>query len=45
MREIDAQRITDEVKRLCMEANYDIPEDVLELLREVKEKEESPAGK
>jgi len=45
MRSIDVQRITPEVKRLCMEANYDIPEDVLELLKEAQEKEESPAGK
>ena len=45
MREVDVQKITAEVKKLCMEANYDIPQDVLEFLKEAREKEESPVGK
>jgi len=45
MRNIDVQRITDEVKRLCMEANYNIPQDVMDVLRRAQAKEESPAGK
>ena len=45
MRSIDVQRIKDEVKVLCMEANYDIPQDVMNVLKKAQEKEESPTGK
>jgi fumarate hydratase subunit alpha len=40
MREIDASLITKEVKRLVMEANFFLPEDVLNKLKEAKEGEE-----
>ncbi|MCL4534508.1 MAG: fumarate hydratase [Bacteroidetes bacterium] len=45
MREIDAQAITAEVARLCVEANYFLTEDVWEALRRSLEVEESPEGK
>jgi len=45
MREIQAQEITKTVSRLCQEANYFLPEDVLSALRRAKETEESPVGK
>lgn len=40
MREIDVSLITKEVKRLCMEANYFLPEDVLEALKKSQSEEE-----
>ena len=44
MREIEASYISEKVKELCMEANYDLPEDVLLAFQEAKEAEESPLG-
>lgn len=40
MRQIDAGLITKEVKRLAMEANYFLPEDVLESLKKSQSEEE-----
>ncbi|HZJ99175.1 MAG TPA: fumarate hydratase [Tissierellaceae bacterium] len=40
MREIDTGLITKEVKRLVMEANYFLPEDVVERLNKMKEEED-----
>lgn len=40
MREIDAKLISKEVERLVMEANFDLPEDVLEALKNSKDEEE-----
>lgn len=45
MRELDVSEVTSQVKKLCMEANYLIGEDVLEKLEEALSKEESPVGK
>ncbi len=45
MKEIDAAKITKEVARLCMEANFELGEDVLKAIEEGFEKEESPVGK
>lgn len=45
MREIKASQIKEAVKKLCMEANYYLPEDVVFALKKGYEKEESPAGK
>lgn len=44
MREIEASHITEKVKELCMEANYDLPKDVLLAFQKAKEVEESPLG-
>ena len=44
MREIDVKLITEKVKDLCMEANTDLGEDVLEAFDRAIEKEESPLG-
>jgi len=45
MREIEAAKITEEVARLCMEANFELEDDVQKALEKAAEKEESPAGK
>jgi len=45
MREIHVEHITATVARLCMEANYDLPEDVLDSLRAARQAEVSPVGR
>ncbi|MFH1624705.1 MAG: fumarate hydratase [Pseudomonadota bacterium] len=44
MREIEASYIAGKVTELCMEANYDLPEDVLVAFQRAKDLEESPLG-
>ena len=39
MRNIDVKDVTREVKKLCMDANYFLPDDVMASLREQKKKE------
>ncbi len=45
MREIDVKEIIPIVKKLCIDANYYIGDDVLQRIRECYEKEESPTAK
>ncbi len=45
MREIPAQRITETVKRLCMEANCHLPEDMKQRIQESLALEDWPAGR
>ncbi len=45
MRDVDAGEITSAVKRLSMEANYYLGDDVIKALSAAAEKEESPLGK
>jgi fumarate hydratase subunit alpha len=45
MREIAASEIAETVARLCQEANYYLPEDVLEALRAARQREESPRAR
>jgi len=45
VREISAQEITKTVRRLCIEANTVLGEDMMEVLRNGYETEESPIGK
>lgn len=45
MREILAKKITETIKRLCIEANTNLSEDVLEALNKALGKEESPTGR
>lgn len=45
MREIQSNQITDTVARLCMEANYDLGDDVYQALKAGAESEESPVGR
>ncbi len=45
MRDIDASLITQTVARLCQEANFFLPDDVLQALTEARDKEDSPLGK
>ncbi len=44
MREITTEQITQEVARLCIEANYYLGEDVLDVLHDARENEVSPVG-
>ena len=45
MREIDSKKIINTVSRLCKEANYYLPEDVVDTLKQAYQEEESPLGK
>lgn len=45
MREIPTKDISKAVKELCIDANYNLGEDVQDVLRKAHEKEESPVGK
>lgn len=45
MREIKVKQITETVKRLCIEANCNLGDDVIDSLKRGLEIEESPAGK
>ena len=45
MREVEAAKITEEVARLCMEANFELEDDVQNALEKAYKAEESPAGK
>lgn len=45
MREIEASRIAEEVARLCMEANFELEDDVQKALEKAHDAEESPAGR
>jgi fumarate hydratase subunit alpha len=44
MREVNVKMITEKVRALCMEANTDLGEDVLQAFDRAIEKEESPLG-
>jgi fumarate hydratase subunit alpha len=45
MREIQTEQITEAVKSLCIDANYDLGQDVVESLKRSLDREESPTGK
>jgi len=45
MRELETSRIAEEVARLCMEANFELEDDVQKALEKAYDTEESPAGK
>ena len=45
MKEINLTKVTEEVERLCIEANYFIGSDVLGKIKEAHANEESPVGK
>ncbi|SNX53843.1 fumarate hydratase [Thermoanaerobacterium sp. RBIITD] len=44
MRKIDAKLISDIVEKLCIDANYNLPEDIFDNLKEREKKEESKLG-
>jgi len=44
MREIEASRITEVVAQLCMDANFELGEDVIRALERALSEEESPSG-
>lgn len=45
MKEIEAKKITEIVKLLCVEANYELPQDIFESLKEKIKEETSPLGR
>jgi len=45
MREISSKKVTETVARLCQAANFDLGEDVLDVLRRARASEESPLGR
>jgi len=45
MREVNAKKITEVVRKMCIDSNYYLTEDVLKALDEGEKKEESPVGK
>lgn len=45
MKHLDLSKVTSEVERLCVEANYYIGKDVLNKIKDFHEKEESPLAK
>ncbi|GAX60297.1 hydro-lyase, Fe-S type, tartrate/fumarate subfamily, alpha subunit [Candidatus Scalindua japonica] len=45
MRKINTEQITDIIEKLCIDANYNLGEDLLTSLQNFLEKEESPLGK
>ena len=44
MRNIEAQEVTKAVSRLCQEANFFLPDDALNVLKQARKTEESPLG-
>ncbi|MBI5078455.1 fumarate hydratase [Candidatus Saganbacteria bacterium] len=45
MREVSTRKITEAIENLCIEANTNLSEDVLQALNKALSKEESPAGR
>ncbi|HEX7372670.1 MAG TPA: fumarate hydratase, partial [Thermodesulfobacteriota bacterium] len=45
MREVNAKKITEVVRKMCIDSNFYLTEDVLKALDEGEKKEESPVGK
>lgn len=45
VREVRAAEVTETVARLCMEANYNLPDDVLQALRQARAREEAPKAR
>ncbi len=45
MREISAKEIEETVRDMCMDANYNLGDDVVEAIKKAKDREDSPTGK
>ncbi len=45
MKQISCKTITEQVKKMCMSANFDLGEDVLQAFYHAREREESPIGR
>jgi len=45
MKQISCKAITEQVKKMCMEANFDLGEDVLQAFSAARENEEAPIGR
>ena len=44
MREVSCDKITDVIERLCIEANYDLPEDVRSAIERASAAEDGPVA-
>jgi fumarate hydratase subunit alpha len=45
MREVNVKELTDVVSNMCMDGNYNLPDDVLGAIKKARETEDSPTGK
>lgn len=45
VREVDASAITEAVRELCVQINYEVPEDMVAAVKRAREAEESPVAK
>ncbi len=45
MREIDVRQVTDEIRRLCIESNRELPKDLEQSIRSAEKTETSPTGR
>ena len=45
MKQISCRIITEQVKKMCMEANFDLGEDVLQSFSAAQKNEEAPIGR
>ncbi len=45
MREIETKQVAETVAQLCMDANYELPDDVVAALEKARENEVSDVGK
>jgi fumarate hydratase subunit alpha len=45
MRKVNVAQVTETIKNLCIDANYNLPQDVYDALKAGLEKEESPVGR
>ncbi|MEX1159057.1 MAG: fumarate hydratase, partial [Thermomicrobiales bacterium] len=45
VREVDVADVRDTVEQLCLDANYDLPENVVQALAAAREREVSTVGK
>lgn len=45
MKQINVATVTEAVKKLCMDANYDLPKDIYDALKKSETEEKSPVGK
>ena len=45
IREVDVSEITKNIREMCISVNYELSDDMKQVLGEAHEKEESPLGK
>ena len=45
MRQVDVSEVTQAIRNMCMDANYNLPDDVYNALKKALQKEKSPVGR